>query len=101
MGFSRISHLRLTFSASLVLVSYRRSSSRASPNSPLAFSNTDAHISTMPKPSHREKLLSAGLHVVLEQGYCGASVRDIVQAQPIDTDLNPASGEWAVAGRCA
>ena len=34
----------------------------------------------MPKPSHREKLLTAGLHVVLEQGYCGASVRDIVQA---------------------
>jgi TetR/AcrR family transcriptional repressor of nem operon len=34
----------------------------------------------MPKPSHREKLLEAGLHVVLEQGYCGASVRDIVQA---------------------
>jgi TetR/AcrR family transcriptional regulator, transcriptional repressor for nem operon len=34
----------------------------------------------MPKPSHREKLLAAGLHVVLEQGYGGASVRDIVQA---------------------
>jgi TetR/AcrR family transcriptional regulator, transcriptional repressor for nem operon len=34
----------------------------------------------MSKPSHREKLLAAGLHVVLEQGYCGASVRDIVQA---------------------
>jgi len=34
----------------------------------------------MPKPSHREKLLAAGLHVVLEQGYSGASVRDIVQA---------------------
>jgi TetR/AcrR family transcriptional regulator, transcriptional repressor for nem operon len=34
----------------------------------------------MPKPSHRENLLAAGLHVVLEQGYCGASVRDIVQA---------------------
>jgi TetR/AcrR family transcriptional repressor of nem operon len=34
----------------------------------------------MPKPSHREKLLTAGLQVVLEQGYCGASVRDIVQA---------------------
>ena len=34
----------------------------------------------MPKPSHREKLLAAGLQVVLEQGYCGASVRDIVQA---------------------
>ena len=34
----------------------------------------------MPKPSHREKLLTAGLEVVFERGYCGASVRDIVQA---------------------
>lgn len=34
----------------------------------------------MPKPSHREKLLEAGFEVVLERGYCGASVRDIVQA---------------------
>ncbi len=34
----------------------------------------------MPKPSHREKLLAAGLQVVFERGYCGASVRDIVQA---------------------
>ena len=34
----------------------------------------------MPKPSHREKLLTAGLEVVRAQGYCGASVRDIVQA---------------------
>jgi TetR/AcrR family transcriptional repressor of nem operon len=34
----------------------------------------------MPKPSHREKLLHEGLKVVLTQGYCGASVRDIVQA---------------------
>jgi TetR/AcrR family transcriptional repressor of nem operon len=34
----------------------------------------------MPKPSHREKLLDEGLRVVLERGYCGASVRDIVQA---------------------
>ena len=34
----------------------------------------------MPKPSHREKLLTAGLQVVFEQGYNGASVRDIVQA---------------------
>jgi TetR/AcrR family transcriptional repressor of nem operon len=34
----------------------------------------------MPKPSHREKLLEAGLQVVLAQGYCGASVRDVVQA---------------------
>jgi TetR/AcrR family transcriptional repressor of nem operon len=34
----------------------------------------------MPKPSHREKILTEGLHVLLERGYCGASVRDIVQA---------------------
>jgi|SRR5579862_9060419 len=34
----------------------------------------------MPKPSHREKFLKAGFEVVLERGYCGASVRDIVQA---------------------
>lgn len=34
----------------------------------------------MPKLSHREKLLKAGFEVVLERGYCGASVRDIVQA---------------------
>jgi TetR/AcrR family transcriptional repressor of nem operon len=34
----------------------------------------------MPKPSHRDKLLQEGLKVVLAQGYCGASVRDIVSA---------------------
>jgi TetR/AcrR family transcriptional regulator, transcriptional repressor for nem operon len=34
----------------------------------------------MPKPSNREKLLHEGLKVVLSQGYCGASVRDIVRA---------------------
>jgi TetR/AcrR family transcriptional repressor of nem operon len=34
----------------------------------------------MPKPSHREKLLKAGFDVVLERGYCGAGVRDIVHA---------------------
>src|ERR1700756_2680828 len=34
----------------------------------------------MPKPSHREKLLTAGLQVVFEQGYFGAGVRDIVRA---------------------
>lgn len=34
----------------------------------------------MPKPSHRETLLSEGLKVVLSQGYSGASVRDIVRA---------------------
>jgi TetR/AcrR family transcriptional repressor of nem operon len=46
----------------------------------LALFDTDAHIESMPKPSHREKLLTAGLQVVFEQGYSGASVRDIVQA---------------------
>lgn len=34
----------------------------------------------MPKPSHRDKLLHEGLKVVLSQGYCGASVRDVVRA---------------------
>ncbi len=34
----------------------------------------------MPKPSHRQKLIDVGLRVVREQGYCGASVRDIVRA---------------------
>ena len=34
----------------------------------------------MPKPSNREKLLDEGLKVVLNLGYCGASVRDIVAA---------------------
>jgi TetR/AcrR family transcriptional repressor of nem operon len=37
----------------------------------------------MPKPSHREKLLEAGFDVVLERGYCGASVRDIVSAADV------------------
>jgi TetR/AcrR family transcriptional repressor of nem operon len=34
----------------------------------------------MAKPSHRTKILTEGLRVVHEQGYAGASVRDIVQA---------------------
>src|SRR5277367_3666262 len=34
----------------------------------------------MAKPSHREKILTAGLRVVHEHGFAGASVRDIVQA---------------------
>ena len=34
----------------------------------------------MPKPSHREQLLKAGFDVVIQRGYCGASVRDIVDA---------------------
>src|SRR6201992_977666 len=46
----------------------------------LELANADAHIESMPKPSHREKLLEAGFEVVLERGYCGASVRDIVEA---------------------
>src|SRR6266481_10068560 len=40
----------------------------------------DAHISPMPKVSNREKILTAGLRVVHERGFGGASVRDIVQA---------------------
>jgi TetR/AcrR family transcriptional regulator, transcriptional repressor for nem operon len=34
----------------------------------------------MPKPSHRNTILTKGLSVVLERGFSGASVRDIVQA---------------------
>jgi TetR/AcrR family transcriptional repressor of nem operon len=34
----------------------------------------------MPKPSHREKILTEGLRVVHERGFGGASVRDIVEA---------------------
>jgi AcrR family transcriptional regulator len=34
----------------------------------------------MPKPSHREKILTEGLRVVHERGFAGTSVRDIVQA---------------------
>src|SRR6185312_7860204 len=40
----------------------------------------DGHITTMPKPSNREKILAEGLRVVHERGFAGASVRDIVQA---------------------
>src|ERR1700679_1139664 len=34
----------------------------------------------MPRPSHKEKILTEGLRVVHERGFGGASVRDIVQA---------------------
>jgi TetR/AcrR family transcriptional regulator, transcriptional repressor for nem operon len=34
----------------------------------------------MPKPSHRTKILTEGLKVLLARGYFGASVRDIVKA---------------------
>ena len=34
----------------------------------------------MPRPSLREKILTEGFQVVLEKGYCGATVRDIVRA---------------------
>ncbi|MGI4815506.1 MAG: TetR family transcriptional regulator C-terminal domain-containing protein [Janthinobacterium lividum] len=34
----------------------------------------------MPKPSHRQKILTEGLRVVHARGFAGASVRDIVQA---------------------
>src|SRR5271156_3607724 len=42
--------------------------------------NTNVHIRPMAKPSHREKILTAGMRVVHERGFAGASVRDIVQA---------------------
>jgi TetR/AcrR family transcriptional repressor of nem operon len=34
----------------------------------------------MPKPSHREKILTEGMRVVHARGFANASVRDIVQA---------------------
>jgi TetR/AcrR family transcriptional repressor of nem operon len=34
----------------------------------------------MPKPSHKEKILSNGLRVVHERGYAASSVRDIIEA---------------------
>ena len=34
----------------------------------------------MPKPTHRDALLDAGLHVMFRKGYVGASVRDVVAA---------------------
>jgi len=39
----------------------------------------DDHITAVPKPSNREKLLTEGLRIVHERGF-GTSVRDIVQA---------------------
>lgn len=40
----------------------------------------DDHIIRMAKASNRDKILSAGVRVVHERGFGGASVRDIVQA---------------------
>jgi TetR/AcrR family transcriptional repressor of nem operon len=40
----------------------------------------DDHITTMPRASNREKILTEGLRVVHERGFANASVRDIVQA---------------------
>lgn len=40
----------------------------------------DDHIIFMAKVSNRDKILSAGVRVVHERGFGGASVRDIVQA---------------------
>jgi TetR/AcrR family transcriptional regulator, transcriptional repressor for nem operon len=37
----------------------------------------------VPKPSHREKILTEGLRVVHERGFAGASVRDIVEAAKV------------------
>jgi len=36
----------------------------------------------MPKPSNRERILEAGLKVMVRHGYVGAGVRDIVAAAP-------------------
>jgi TetR/AcrR family transcriptional regulator, transcriptional repressor for nem operon len=53
---------------------------RVESGTPLDEDETKDRPPVMPKPSHRERLLEAGFEVVLERGYCGASVRDIVQA---------------------
>jgi len=34
----------------------------------------------MPRPSHREKILTEGLKVLQERGFAGSSVRDIIRA---------------------
>src|SRR5258708_6422268 len=36
----------------------------------------------MPKPSHRDRILDAGLKVMFRKGYVGAGVRDIVAEAP-------------------
>src|SRR6516162_2115637 len=36
----------------------------------------------MPKPSHRDRILEAGLKVMYRKGYIGAGVRDIVAEAP-------------------
>src|SRR6185437_16128191 len=36
----------------------------------------------MPKPSHRDRILQAGLKVMFAKGYVGAGVRDIVAEAP-------------------
>src|SRR6202007_1673655 len=45
----------------------------------LALFDADAHIESMPKPSHREKLVTAGLQVGFGRGECGASGREFSQ----------------------
>jgi len=52
----------------------------ASANGALDALNTYDHICAMPRPSHREKLLTEGMRVVHERGFAAASVRDIVKA---------------------
>jgi TetR/AcrR family transcriptional repressor of nem operon len=34
----------------------------------------------VPRPSHREKILSEGMRVIHERGFAGSSIRDIIQA---------------------
>ncbi len=42
--------------------------------------NTFGQSESMPRPSHKEKILTSGLRVVHENGYAASSVRDIIEA---------------------
>jgi TetR/AcrR family transcriptional regulator, transcriptional repressor for nem operon len=53
---------------------------RAPPITGLTSVRTSASLCAMPRPSHKETLLSEGLRVVHERGFGASSVRDIVQA---------------------
>jgi TetR/AcrR family transcriptional regulator, transcriptional repressor for nem operon len=46
----------------------------------LTGAKTTGHIGSMPRPSLREKLLSAGLETLQKKGFNGASVQDITDA---------------------
>jgi TetR/AcrR family transcriptional repressor of nem operon len=54
----------------------------------------------MPKPSHRDAIIAAGLHTMFRKGYVGASVRDVVTAAgvPQGSFTNHFSSKEAFAG---